>query len=325
LPPHSKVRPVTYELLEKGRELALQLGGSVSVLIAGDDADRHVDTLTAHGADRVLIGANDGFVAGTESYAALLADVITAQRPGLVILPATVFGRDVAPRVAARLGLGLTGECIDLTVDGEGRVLQHKPAFGGSVVALIASRTRPEMATVRPGMLAAGEPRAGRRAEPVRLTSRPVADRVRVTGRQPIGEAAAELGEATAVVGFGKGIGGTENLPVVQALAEVLGAAICTTRDVTDAGWLPKQYQVGMTGRAIAPQLYVAVALRGAFEHTVGIRRAGVIVAINKSAKAPIFKAADYGVVGDYAAIVPALTQALRSAKGALARQNTSA
>jgi electron transfer flavoprotein alpha subunit len=303
----------------------LQLGGSVSVLIAGGDADEHVDTLAAHGADRVLVAPDDAFAAGTESYAALLADVITAQRPGLVILPATVFGRDVAPRVAARLGLGLTGECIDLTVDGEGRVLQHKPAFGGSVVALIASRTRPEMATVRPGMLAAGEPRAGRRAEPVRLTSRPVADRVRVTGRQPIGEAAAELGEATAVVGFGKGIGGTENLPVVQALAEVLGAAICTTRDVTDAGWLPKQYQVGMTGRAIAPQLYVAVALRGAFEHTVGIRRAGVIVAINKSAKAPIFKAADYGVVGDYAAIVPALTQALRTAQGPLARQNTAA
>ena len=321
-PPHSKLRPVTFELLEKGRELALQLGGLVAVLIAGSDADTHVETLAAHGADRVLIAADDAFAAGTESYAALLTDVITAQKPGLVILPATVFGRDVAPRVAARLGLGLTGECIDLTVDAEGRVLQHKPAFGGSVVALIASRTRPEMATVRPGMLSAGEPQAGRRAEQVRVTSSPLADRVRVTARQPIGEAAAELEEATAVVGFGKGIGGAENMSVVQELADVLGAAICTTRDVTDAGWLPKQYQVGMTGRAIAPQLYVAVALRGAFEHTVGIRRAGVIVAINKSAKAPIFKAADYGVVGDYAAIVPALTTALRSAKAALFGQN---
>jgi electron transfer flavoprotein alpha subunit len=324
-PPHSKVRPVTFELLEKGRELALQLGGSVSVLIAGSDAGEHADTLAAHGADRVLVAAAAAFAAGTESYAALLTDVISAQRPGLVILPATVFGRDVAPRVAARLGLGLTGECIDLSIDAEGRVLQHKPAFGGSVVALIASRTRPEMGTVRPGMLTAGEPQAGRGAEQLRVTTLPVADRVRVTARRPTGEEAAELDEATAVVGFGKGIGGAENLPVVRALADVLGAAICATRDVTDAGWLPKQYQVGMTGRAIAPQLYVAVALRGAFEHTVGIRRAEVIVAINKSAKAPIFKVADYGVVGDYAAIVPALTDALRSAKAALSGQNTPA
>jgi electron transfer flavoprotein alpha subunit len=117
------------------------------------------------------------------------------------------------------------------------------------------------------------------------------------------------------VVGFGKGIGAPENLPVVRALARVLDGAICTTRDVTDAGWLPKQYQVGMTGRAVAPQLYVAVALRGAFEHVVGIRRAGLVVAINKSAKAPIFKSADYGLVGDYATIVPLLTERLRVAK----------
>ncbi len=319
-PPHSEMRPVTFELLQQGRDLAEQLGVSVSVLLAGGDAARHVDTLAAHGAQRVLLAEDAAVTAGTESFAALLAQVIATERPGLVSVPATVFGRDVAPRVAARLDLGLTGECIDLTVDDEGRVLQHKPAFGGSVVALIASRTRPEMATVRPGMLVAGEPQPGRRAEVVRLTPPPTADRARVTARQATCESAAELQEAEAVVGFGKGIGGPQHLPVVQALAEVLDGAICTTRDVTDAGWLPKQYQVGMTGRAIAPQLYIAVGVRGAFEHTVGIRRAGLIVAINSSAKAPIFKVADYGIVGDYATIVPLLTDALRAAKAA-ARQ----
>src|SRR5262249_32841802 len=287
----------------------------VSVLVAGGKAAEHVDTLAAHGADRVLLAADDAFTAGTESFSALLANVITSTRPGLVILPSTVWGRDVAPRVAARLGLGLTGECIDLTIDAEGRVLQHKPAFGGSVVALIASRTQPEMATVRAGMLAAGRPQAGRRAEVIRLGVVPVADRVRVISRQLTSESAAELEEARVVVGFGKGIGGPENLPLVPAFADVLGAAICTTRDVTDAGWLPKQYQVGVTGRAIAPELYVAIALRGAFEHVVGIRRAGLVVAINKSAKAPIFKSADYGVVGDYASIVPDLIARLRSAR----------
>jgi len=311
------LRPVTLELLAKATALAAVLGGSVSVLAAGAAAPRHAATLTAHGARRVLLAADDGFTAGVESFAALLCSVIAADRPGLVILPSTVFGRDVAPRVAARLGIGLTGECIDLTVDAEGRVLQHKPAFGGSVVALIASRTQPEMATVRPGMLAAGTPRGSDGAEVVRLSAAAAADRVRVTARRADAAAAAELDAAAVVVGFGKGVGGPENIPVVQALADVLGGALCTTRDVTDAGWLPKQYQVGMTGRAIAPQLYVAVGVRGAFEHSVGVRRAGVIAAINSSPKAPIFKSADYGIVGDYAVLVPLLTERLRAAKAA--------
>jgi electron transfer flavoprotein alpha subunit len=313
----STLRPVTLELLSKGAQLAGSLGGSVAALVVGRGAARHVETLAAHGAQRVLLAEDDAFTASTEPFAALLAEVVAVHRPGLVIIPATVWGRDVAPRVAARLQLGLTGECIDLTVDAEGRVLQHKPAFGGSIVALIASRTQPEVATVRPGMLEAGAPRSGRQVQVVRLVATPVAGRVRVTARRVLCEDVAELEEAAVVVGFGKGIGGAENLQVVHALADVLGAAICTTRDVTDAGWLPKQYQVGMTGRAIAPQLYIAVALRGAFEHLVGVRRAGLIVAINRSAKAPIFKSADYGVVGDYAAIVPLLTEALRSARAA--------
>lgn len=309
------LRPVVGELLGKATQLAPILRGRVSVLVAGAGAAAHVERLAALGAARALVAADDGFLAGTEAYAALLADVIRRERPGLVLVPATVFGRDLAPRVAARLGLGLTGECVDLTVDAEGRVLQHKPAFGGSVVALIASRTQPEMATVRPGMLAPGVALAGQAVEVARLDDRPVAERVCVLERRTDAEAAAELEEATAVVGVGMGLGGLEHLPRAQALAEVLGGALCTTRDVTDAGWLPKQYQVGVTGRAIAPQLYIAVALRGAFEHTVGVRRSGLIVAINRSPKAPIFKVCDYGLVGDWAAIVPELTTQLRAAK----------
>jgi electron transfer flavoprotein alpha subunit len=315
--PHSKLRPVTLELLHKAIELAGALGGSVSVLVAGAGAAQHVDILAAHGARRVLLAEDDRHTAGVESFAALLSDIIAADRPGVVLLPATVCGRDVAPRVAARLGLGLTGECIDLTVDADGRVLQHKPAFGGSVVALIASRTRPEMATVRPGMLSAGAPHSARRAELAQVTAAPAPDRVRVTGRLANAVTSAAIEEASVVVGFGKGIGGPDNLPVIQALADVLDGAVCTTRDVTDAGWLPKQYQVGITGRVIAPQLYVAVGVRGAFEHLVGVRRAGLIVAINRSAKAPIFKSADYGLVGDYAVLVPRLTARLRAVKAA--------
>ncbi len=312
-------RPVTVELLHKATALAAALRGRVLALVAGRDAARHTAALAAHGADRVLVADDEGFLAGVEAYAALLTAVLRDAHPGIVLLPATVFGRDVAPRVAARLALGLTGECVDLSIDAEGRLLQHKPAFGGSVVALIASRTQPEMATVRPGMLAAGAPHAGRTAEVVRLALTPAPERVRVVARQREALAAAELEEARRVVGVGRGIGGPEHLPAIRALAAALDAALCTTRDVTDAGWLPKQYQVGITGRAIAPELYVAVALRGAFEHTVGVRRSGLIVAINRSPRAPIFKSCDYGLVGDWQTIVPLLTEriATRRREGA--------
>ncbi|MEO8605429.1 MAG: FAD-binding protein, partial [bacterium] len=310
-------RPVTFELLAKAAHLAAALHGRVTALIAGAGAADHAPQLAAHGAARVIAAEDDACLAGTESAAALLAEVMAAEQPGLVVIPATVWGRDVAPRVAARLGLGLTGECVDLTLDSEGRVLQHKPAFGGSVVALIASRTQPEMATVRPGMLAAAVPDATRRAELVRWHGRAVPDRVRVLSRGEAAEDAAALEVALHVIGIGKGLGAAEQLPVVQALADALDGALCATRDVTDVGWLPKQYQVGITGRAIAPRLYIAVALRGAFEHTVGVRRSGLIVAINRSPKAPIFKSADYGLVGDWAVLVPLLTDRLRAARAA--------
>ncbi|MBX3027110.1 FAD-binding protein [bacterium] len=306
------LRPVVGELLHKATQLAPQLRGTVSALVAGAGAAAHAAQLAAFGAGRVLVAADDGFLAGTEAHAALLAAVIERERPGLVLLPATVVGRDLAPRVAARLGLGLTGECVDLSVDAAGRVLQHKPAFGGSIVALIASRAQPEMATVRPGMLAPGVALAGQTAQVVALADRPIADRVRLLERRSDAEAAAELEEARVVVGVGMGIGGPQHLPQAEALAALLSGALCTTRDVSDAGWLPKQYQVGITGRAIAPDLYIAVALRGAFEHTVGVRRSGIIVAINRSPKAPIFRSCDYGIVGDWAEIVPELTRQLR-------------
>jgi len=147
--------------------------------------------------------------------------------------------------------------------------------------------------------------------------------RVRVVDRRASAETATVLDNATVVIGLGKGIGGKENLSVIEPLAQVLEAGICATRDVTDEGWIPKQYQVGLTGRAVAPKLYVAVGIRGALEHMVGVRRAGLIVAINKNAKAPVFKNADYGIVGDYARVVPVLVERLRGARRA-SQSNTS-
>ena len=303
---------VTNELLTKGAEVAARLGAPLEAVLIGADA-AHAGVLAAAGADRVLLADAAGLAPyTTDAHAAVLAEAIRARGPRLVLLASTARGRDLAPRVAARLGLGLTGDAIDLEVDGEGRVRQMKPAFGGTVVAPILSRTRPEMATVRPGVLAAARPDPARRAIVEPLAVPAWTPRVRVIAEQALADTGSALAEAPLVIGVGRGVGGPAALAPIRALAERLGAAIAATREVTDAGWLPKQHQVGVTGRAIAPRLYVALALSGASEHLVGLRRAGCIVAVNKNAKAPIFKAADVGVVADYAALLPHLEAALR-------------
>jgi electron transfer flavoprotein alpha subunit len=305
-------KPVTFELLAKAALLAERLGGPVAAVVIGGDAAGAAGLATA-GADRVLVAEAPGLVPyTTDAHAAVLADAIRTRTPRLVLVASTARGRDLAPRVAARLGLGLTGDAIDLDVDAEGRVRQHKPAFGGAIVAPILSRTRPEMATVRPGVLAAARPDPSRRASVERIDVPAHAARVRVVEERPLADGAgADLDEADVVIGVGRGIGAPAALAPVFAVAARIGAGIAATREVTDAGWLPKQHQVGLTGRSIAPRLYVGLAVGGAEEHLVGLRRAGAIVAVNKNPKAPIAKGADVTVVADWAAFLPHLEAAL--------------
>jgi electron transfer flavoprotein alpha subunit len=314
------VRQVTFELLGKAGELARERGGHVVGFLAGGPGiAEHAESLAAHGADVVYVADDtrlDPYT--TDAHAAVLAAAIRSRQPAAVLVPSTALGRDLAPRVAARLGLGLTGDCIDLAVAGDGRLVQYKPAFGGNVTAPILSRTRPDMATVRPGMLPPRLPNRKRRVEWERVAVGDLGEvRLEVVERS-VGEAAgaALLDTAPIVVGVGKGVGGPGSLAVVRELAAALAAPLAATRDVTDLGWLPRQCQVGLTGRAIAPALYVAVALRGAPEHVVGIRRAGFVVAINNNPKAPIFRHADRGIVADYAEAVPLLVAALRRRSG---------
>jgi len=306
-------RSITAELLAKAAHLAAALGSRVEAVVIGP-GEAHAAALAAAGADRVLVADGPGLDPyTTEAHASVLADAIRRRAPRLVLLGSTVCGRDLAPRVAARLGLGLTGDAIDLEIDADGGIRQLKPAFGGSIVAPILARTRPEMATVRPGMLDAARPDETRQAVVERLPVGEVTSRVRVVGRETFGgDPAHALETAAIVLGVGKGIGGPAALPAIERLAAGLGAAIAATREVTDAGWLPRQYQVGLTGRAIAPRLYVALAVSGAMEHLVGLRRAGTIVAINKSPKAPILRAADIGLVADVNDVLPHLDAALR-------------
>ncbi len=302
------VRRVSLELLGKAVELAATRGTETVAVLIGHELGEHVAALGQAGADRVLLIDDPALATyGTESYASVLSDLISARAPAVVLVPSTYAGRDLAPRVAARLRLGLTGDCIDLSLDEAGRLVQWKPAFGGNVVAPILSSTSPEMATVRPGILGAPTPREGNPIVEALGVPALAVSRVRVVGFRPApgAERAAALDEADIAIGVGLGIGGPEGLPQVEALAAALGgAALAATRDVTDKGWLPRQHQVGLTGRAIAPRFYVGLGIRGAFEHMVGLRRAGTIVAINKNAKAPVFKQADAGVVGDWLEIV---------------------
>ena len=313
------LRPVSFELLGKAVELSAQYGGEVGAVLIGNGLEAHIAPLAEYGADAVY-RAEDARLAryDTDLYAALLSRAVQTHTPQVLLLGSTAVGRDLAPRVAARLGLGLTGDCVDLEVDDQGRLLQLKPAFGGNIVAPILSKTTPAMATVRPGMLSPSQPVAGRQArvESLRLED-DVHSRVQLVSQAGADAAkAAALDAADIAIGVGKGIGGPENLPVVEQLAEVLGGVpLASTRDIADLGWLPRQHQVGITGRAIAPKLYFAIGIRGAFEHMVGLRKAGTIVAINIKAKAPIFKTADLGIVGDYAEVVPLLTEALRKAR----------
>ena len=316
------LRPVSLELLGKAVELSAQYGGEVGALLIGNGLDAHITPLAEYGAD-VVYQADDPRLAqyDTDLYASLLSAAIQNHKPKVVLLGSTAIGRDLAPRVAARLDLGLTGDCVDLEVDDEGRLLQLKPAFGGNIVAPILSKTTPDMATVRPGMLSKAQPDSSRQARIEKLTLEADVDsRVKLISQTGADAAkAAALDAADIAIGVGKGIGGPENLPVIEQLADVLGGApLASTRDISDLGWLPRQHQVGITGRAIAPKLYFAIGIRGAFEHTVGLRKAGTIVAINKKGKAPMFKAADLGIVGDYAEVVPLLTEALRKAKAEL-------
>ncbi|MBI3798278.1 MAG: electron transfer flavoprotein alpha/ beta subunit [Deltaproteobacteria bacterium] len=313
------LRPVTLELLGKAIELSAKYGGEVGALLMGSGVDQHVATLAIHGADVVYLAEDRRLTPySTDIYTALLTRVIQEHKPGAVLLGSTAIGRDLAPRVAARLSLGLTGDCVDLDVNAQGQLLQYKPAFGGNIVAPILSRTTTEMATVRPGMLKKASPNPARQAriEMLQLDDS-VINRVKVLSQTgaDAGKAAA-LDSAEIAIGVGKGIGGPANLAVIEQLATILGGApLAATRDIADLGWLPRQHQVGLTGRAIAPKLYFAIGIRGAFEHTVGVRRANIIVALNKNPKAPIFQNADVGIVGDYAEIVPLLTKALETAK----------
>ena len=313
------IRKVTLELLGKGQELAEQVQGELAaLLIGGPNAHEHAATLAAYGAQKIYLAADPALAHyTTEGYTTVLAEAIQHYQPAIVLLGSTANGRDLAPRVAARLGLGLTGDCIDLAIDEQQRLVQFKPAFGNQIISAILSRTSPAMATLRPGMLQALQPDTARQARIERLPVEHLASKVRIEilSQQFTETSVEQLETAHIVLGIGMGVGEPEQYAQVRRLAELLQAAIGITRNVADQGWLPKQLQIGLTGRAIAPRLYLALGIRGASEHIAGIRKAGYVVAINKNKRAAIFRHANLGVVGDVHVLLPLLIERLEREK----------
>ena len=307
------VRPVAREALGEAKRLSATLGGPVTAVYCGA-SDAGLAALGEAGADQVLFARHEAFARyDSVGYAVAVAAAAKAVGAKLVLLAASSLGKDLAPRVAARLGVGLAADCTALDASG-GRLVATRPVMAGKALEKLAFPMSPALVTLRPKVFAAAAPESGRTASVAPLAfewdaSAPravVIGTIGATGDKP------DLTESEIIVSGGRGLKGPENFALVEALAEALGATVGASRAVVDAGWRPHGDQVGQTGKTVSPKLYVAVGISGAIQHLAGMSSSRCIVAINKDAQAPIFKVADYGVVGDLFEVVPAFTEAIR-------------
>ena len=305
---------VTYELLGKARDLTTITHSEVVAVVIAPGGGDCVPSLASSGADRVLLLDNSSLgPVCSRAVGNVLTDAVARETPYAVLFASTADGRDLAARLAARLNLGLTGDAIDLEIDEEGRLVQLKPAMGGNVVAPILSKTLPNLVTLRPGLLTPAVLDPGATAVVESLSAEPfqAADVRLINEEYQEDTEGRDLARARVVIGLGMGVGEEEVSGLVD-LARSLGASVATTRDVVHAGWLPQQLQVGISGRTIAPTVYIAVGIRGAFNHTVGLQRTGIIVAVNQNRRATIFRSADFGVIGTWQEYLPPLIEELR-------------
>ena len=322
---------VAFELLGKGKDLAKDLDTDVTAVLIGSGIKGLADQLAEYGADRVIV-VDDPELKDyrTEPYAHALASVINEYKPEIMLVGATAIGRDLGPTVSARVKTGLTADCTVLeigdfplvAVPGKEADQKHKqllmtrPAFGGNTIATIACPdNRPQMATVRPGVMQKIAPIAGAKANIVEFNPgfTPNSRYVEILNIVKAVKNTANIMDAKILVSGGRGVGSKENFKLLEDLAEVLGGTVSCSRAVVENGWLPVDLQVGQTGKTVRPQIYFAIGISGAIQHVAGMEDSDLIVAINKDEDAPIFDVADYGLVGDLNKIVPALTAALKA------------
>lgn len=310
------IRKVALEAVTAARSLTDALGGGeVHALLAGPPGiGTRVEQLAKFGADVVLVCEHPGLARyAREALAATLADRAAAYRA--VVLPFSANGRDLGPRLAARLDAPIAADVISFTAAGDRITVKH-PGYANKVIVTLELQGAPVVLSLRPGAFTPRESAKAGRVESIQPAADPAAERVVVKEIIEGAKGKLDLGEAPVIVAGGRGLRAPENFKLVEDLAAAFGnAAVGCTRAVTDEGWRPHADQIGQTGRQVSPQLYVAVGISGAIQHLAGMRSSRTIVAINKDPEAPIFKVADYGVVGDVFEIVPALTSAVRDAK----------
>ena len=316
-----EIQKVAFELLGAGRGIADTLQEPLIAVLAGTHlTDSQAASLIAHGADRVILVDDPRLgVYMTEPFTKALTAVITAEKPGIVFFGATTIGRDLAPRVSARLKTGLTADCTALAIDDASRnLLMTRPAFGGNIMAtIICPEHRPQMSTVRPGVMRRLEADMARTGETVRFACKIEAADVNVEIIEEVvqKEEKKNIEDASVLVAGGRGLGNPENFQSLQNLAEMLGGQVAASRAVVDAGWTSQDKQVGQTGKTVRPDLYLACGISGMIQHVAGMEESGFIVAVNKNKDAPIFAYADIGIVTDVNRLLPALQEELNRAR----------
>ena len=331
----NKLSSIAFELIGKAHELAADLGTDVTAVVLGKGIANLADELGEYGADKVVVIDDPALETyRTEPYAQALTAYINEYKPEIMLVGATAIGRDLGPTVSARVATGLTADCTSLEIGDfplqarEGQEQKHnqllmtRPAFGGNTIATIACPdNRPQMATVRPGVMQKLDKVAGRKAEVINFNPEIKENNRFVEILNIVKNVATtvDIMDAKILVSGGRGVGSAENFKLLDDLAEVLGATVSCSRAVVDSGWKPKDLQVGQTGKTVRPNVYFAIGISGAIQHTAGMEESDIIIAINKDESAPIFDVADYGIVGDLNKIVPALTEAI---KAELAAQN---
>ena len=307
-----KLRRPAKEAISEARRLADALSGTVRTVLVGNGVKALADEAAHYGADQVVAFDDAGLAAyATEAYARALAQAIVESKPVAVLIPYTALGKDLAPRVAARVGAGLVSDCVSLSLK-DGRLVARRPVYAGKAYATVTWTGDPQMATLRTNVFALGKPDASRKAEMLSATV-DITARARVTAVKATAEGKVELTEAQVIVSGGRGLKGPEHFHLVQELGDAMGAAVGASRAVVDAGWVDHQMQVGQTGKTVSPTLYIACGISGAIQHLAGMSSSKYIVAINKDADAPIFKVANYGIVGDAFLVLPKLTEAAKA------------
>lgn len=311
-----KIQNVSFELLGEARKLADKLGEKVVAVLAGHNLAGLPEECIAYGADEVIvIDSPELEVYTTEPYAQAIHQVIEERKPSVVLFGATTIGRDLGPRLSARVGTGLTADCTGLEISEDRDLLMTRPAFGGNLMATIVCKDhRPQMSTVRPGVMRMNSKDDSRKGkiENFKVSFKPEKFRVRVVETVKESKDKVDITEAKVLVSGGRGVGSPEGFDKLRTLASELGAEVSSSRAMVDAGHISHDRQVGQTGKTVRPDVYFALGISGAIQHLAGMEESELIIAVNKDKFAPIFSIADLGIVGDLHKIVPMLAERLR-------------